>query len=76
MDEETREELAKVRANQTYMIKLLETLVDLIPPKGKRPNIKNLIAPLANNPMVKNNPQLSAMVGQMVENIGGYEDEH
>jgi hypothetical protein len=76
VDEELRDELAKIRANQTYMIKLLETVVELIPPRGKQPRVDKLLKPLIDNPMIKNNPQLSSMVGRMIDGMGGEDDEH
>jgi hypothetical protein len=65
------ERLDKLEEHAAYNTKLLESIVESIPPAGSRPNVWAAMEPLMNSPMIKNNPALAEMVAAFKNNMGG-----
>lgn len=61
-----------VLKNQAYIIKMLESIVETMPSAGvKPPDIKAVLKPMLDNPVIKNNPALVGMIGALMNEMGG-----
>jgi hypothetical protein len=60
----------KVLENQEYLTKLLEGLLELIPPRKGRPNIQKALEPILNSPAMKNNPMVSQVMANFMKEMG------
>ncbi len=63
-------QLQHLTEQQTYIIKLLETMVENMP-TGKRPDFGELLKPIIDHPAMKANPAAADMLLQFMSTMGG-----
>jgi len=69
--EQICERLSKLEEHIEYHTKLLESIVEAIPPASKQPDVLKAMEPLLNSPMIKDNPALATMLESFKKNMGG-----
>lgn len=69
--EQICERLDKLEKAVAYNTKLLESIVEAMPPVGSQPNVWKAMEPIMESPMVKGNPMLADMVATFKKNMGG-----